>query len=145
MKDEEEEEDDENLHGRAPFIPPPFTDAGLMCDDEMLTDVSFGDSSCWLDGSAIKSSYLTPGKPKKALQSLSALSSPVALRKVPDSIRRNGYITNDLVSTQRVCFPSVTQFDAEVNAPVQSCNLLQGDELLTALDQDMIDINQGYM
>ncbi|XP_031570758.1 endothelial PAS domain-containing protein 1-like [Actinia tenebrosa] len=143
MKDEEEDDDDENLHGRAPFIPPPFTDTGLTCDDDMLTDVSFGDSSCWLDGSAIKSFYTSSGKLKRASQSLS--SSPVSVRKVPDNIRRNGYITNDLVSTQRVLFPSVTQFDAEVNAPVQSCNLLQGDELLTALDQEMMDINQGYM
>lgn len=145
MRDEEEDDDDENLHGRAPFIPPPFTDTGLTCDDDMLTDVSFGDSSCWLDGNAIKSFYISPGKLKRTSQSLSALSSPVSMRKVPDSIRRNGYITNDLVSSQRVSFPSVTQFDAEVNAPVQSCNLLQGDELLTALDQEMMDINQGYM
>lgn len=144
VKEEKEsnfgDEDEEDMQERAPFIPPPFTDSGLMCDDEMLADVAIGDTSCWLDGSALKTSYITPGKIKKPPQSLSARSSPVSLRKIPESIRRNGYITNDLGNNQ-VYLPSVTQVDAEMNAPVQSCNLLQGAELLTALDVDMMDIN----
>lgn len=141
-------EDDENdMQDRAPFIPPPNTDAGLMCDDEMLADVAIGDTSCWLDGSALKTSYPSLGKLKRISQSLSARTSPVSVRRVPESIRRNGYITNELTSNGdgQVYFPSVTQIDAEVNAPVQSCNLLQGADLLTALDVDMMDINSGYM
>lgn len=142
---DDDENDDLNMQDRAPFIPPPSTDAGLMCDDEMLADISIGTTSCWLDGNSIKTSYLSPGKVKRTSQSLSALSSPVTLRKVPESVRRNGYITNDLMSIGQVYLPSVTQVDAEVNAPVQSCNLLHGAELLTALDIDMVDISNGYM
>jgi len=136
------DDEDDNMQERAPFIPPPFTDSGLMCDDEMLADVAIGDTSCWLDGNALKTSYIPTGKAGKK-PSLSARSSPVSLRKIPESIRRNGYITNDMVcnSNNPVCLPSVTQIDVEVNAPVQSCNLLHGAELLTALDVDMMDIN----
>nr|AII22158.1 hypoxia inducible factor [Nematostella vectensis] len=143
-KESEESEavDESNeLQNRAPYIPPPTGDAALMCDSGLLEEISFADSPLvmpsWLDGDELLHVRRVTIPQQTAQKSLSNGPSPILSRKrfLPDAIRRNGYITNDMLTGVKALFPYVTQSDAEVNAPVQSCNLLQGSDLLTALDQ----------
>lgn len=144
------DEEEENYDERAPFIPLSIDDSQLD-DNDLLVEIPFIDSpmmpspSSWLlnadesipfPGSAANSMPApTKAVPRKKVTSLSASSSPVVPRKeVPIAVKRNGYITNDMASKGKALFPSISSWDAEVNAPVQQFDLLQGEELLEALD-----------
>ena len=144
-------DDEENFDERAPFIPLSFVDSGLDCEDDLLVEIPFIDSpmtpspTSWLfdaDQSIPSPESMFPPTTQlkrpptfKKPQSLSASSSPVLSRKdLPAAIKRNSYVTNDLPSKGKSFFPGITQWDAEVNAPVQTSSLLQGEELLKALE-----------
>lgn len=148
--DKDKDDDEvENYDERAPFIPLTI-DSELDCDDELLVEIPFIDSpmtpspSSWLlnadesipsPGSA--STFLPPILSSKAIRptSLSASSSPETARKgVLTAVKKNSYVTNEIPSKGKVSFPYVSSWDAEVNAPVQHCGLLQGDELIRALE-----------
>ena len=149
--DKEKDDEEENYDERAPFIP--MLDSGLGCDDELLVEIPFLDSpmtpspSSWLlnvdesipspgiASSPMPAPVSTKVIPHNRKTSLSASSSPVLLRKeVPTAIKRNGYVTNETASRGKGLFPNISSWDAEVNAPVQHSGLLQGEELLRALD-----------
>lgn len=147
------DDEEENYDERAPFIPLTI-DSELDGDDPLLVEIPFIDSpmtpspSSWLlnadesmpSPGGVVTSMPAPTKvppPYKKVTSLSASSSPVLARKeVPIAVKRNGYITNELhvASKGKGFFPNISSWDAEVNAPVQHCGLLQGEELLRALD-----------
>lgn len=144
------DEEEENYNERAPFIPLSIDDSQLD-DNDLLVEIPFIDSpmmpspSSWLlnadesipspGSAAISMPAPTKTVPRKKVTSLSASSSPVVPRKeVPIAVKRNGYITNDMASKGKALFPSISSWDAEVNAPVQQFDLLQGEELLEALD-----------
>lgn len=147
------DDEEENYDERAPFIPLTI-DSELDGDDPLLVEIPFIDSpmtpspSSWLlnadesmpSPGGVVTSMPAPTKvppPYKKVTSLSASSSPVLARKeVPIAVKRNGYITNELhvASKGKGFFPNISSWDAEVNAPVQQCGLLQGEELLRALD-----------
>lgn len=147
---EKTDEDEENYDERAPFIPLSIDDTEL--EDDLLVEIPFIDSpmtpspSSWLlnadesipsPGAAAIISMPAPTKaaPHKKVTSLSASSSPIVSRKeVPSAVKRNGYITNDMASRGKGFFPSISSWDAEVNLPVQQFDLLQGEDLLKALD-----------
>lgn len=142
-------EEEENFDERAPFIPLSIMDSELDCDDDLLVEIPFLDSpmipspSSWLlnadesipsPGSAV---MLPPAKPLSCYHrpSLSNSCSPVLSRKeIPTAIKRNGYVTNEMAHKGKALFPNISTWEAEVNAPVQNINLLQGDDLLEALE-----------
>ncbi|KAJ7380478.1 hypothetical protein OS493_008939 [Desmophyllum pertusum] len=148
-KQTEAKDEEENFDERAPFIPLSIVDSGLDCDEELLVEIPFIDSpmtpSSWLLNA--EESIPSPGSTAMAPPplnrpisynrppSFSTESSPVMSRKdiVPTAVKRNGYVTNEIVSKGKGFFPYITPWDAEVNAPVQN-TLLQGDELLRALE-----------
>ena len=148
--DKDKDDDEvENYDERAPFIPLTI-DSELDCDDELLVEIPFIDSpmtpspSSWLlnadesiPSPGSLSTFLPPILSSKAIRptSLSASSSPETPRKgVPTAVKKNSYVTNEIPSKGKVSFPYISSWDAEVNAPVQHCGLLQGDELIRALE-----------
>ena len=150
---DKDDDDEENYDERAPFIPLSIVDSGLDCDDALLVEIPFIDSpmtpspSSWLlnadesmpspGGASTSMPAPTSTRPIAFTKppSFSASTSPVLARKeVPTAIKRNGYITNEMASRGKGFFPNISSWDAEVNAPVQHCGLLQGEELLRALD-----------
>lgn len=150
-KEKEVQDEEENFDERAPFIPLSIVDSGLDCDDDLLVEIPFIDSpmtpSSWLlDAEASipspgsVSTCITPpptGRPTISFTrppSFSNSSSPVTSRKgIPTAVKRNGYVTNEVVSKGKAFFPSLSSWEAELNAPVQN-TLLQGEELLRALE-----------
>lgn len=112
----------------------PFIDSPMMPSPSSW--LLNADESIPFPGSAaISMPAPTKAVPRKKVTSLSASSSPVVPRKeVPIAVKRNGYITNDMASKGKALFPGISSWDAEVNAPVQQFDLLQGEELLEALD-----------
>lgn len=147
-----DDDEDENYDERAPFIPLSTVDSELD-GDALLVEIPFIDSpmtpspSSWLLD--VDESMPSPGGPSismaapssmrpipyKRPPSFSASSSPVMSRKeVPSAVKRNGYITNEMTSRGKGFFPNISSWDAEVNAPVQHSGLLQGEELLRALE-----------
>lgn len=50
------------------------------------------------------------------------------------AVKRNGYVTNETGYKEKALFPNISPWEAEVNAPVQNINLLQGEDLLEALE-----------
>lgn len=146
---ENAEEEEENYDERAPFIPLSIDDE--LEDDALLVEIPFIDSpmtpspSSWLLNA--DESIPSPGSvtmcmpaptnpiPYKRVTSFSASSSPVTSRKeVPVAVKRNGYITNEIASKGKGFFPNISSWDAEVNAPIHQSGLLQGEELLRALE-----------
>ena len=146
---ENTEEEEENYDERAPFIPLSIDDE--LGDDALLVEIPFINSpmtpspSSWLLNA--DESIPSPGSasicfpapaspiPHKRVTSFSASSSPVVQRKeVPAAVKRNGYITNETVSNGKGFFPNISSWDAEVNAPIHQSGLLQGEELLRALE-----------
>lgn len=148
-KEKEAQDEEENFDERAPFIPLSIVDSGLDCDNDLLVEIPFIDSpmtpSSWLLNAEESipspgSVSMTPpptGRPTISYSrppSFSNSSSPVTSRKgIPTAVKRNGYVTNEVVSKGKAFFPNISSWEAEVNAPVQN-TLLQGEELLRALE-----------
>lgn len=142
-------EEEENFDERAPFIPLSIMDSELDCDDNLIVEIPFLDSpmipspSSWLlnadesipsPGSSVMLPPANP-PPYNCRPSLSNSSSPVLNRKeIPMAVKRNGYVTNETAYKGKALFPNISPWEAEVNAPVQNINLLQGEDLLEALE-----------
>lgn len=143
----DDDDDDIDLSERAPFIP--LVDAELMINDEILAEIEFMDSPIcppsWLDEDS-QSSVGEKGRARAVPPCLSerrSVAFSAATRKLcPPSGKKSNFI--ELVSGRGSFFPAVTRFDMEVNAPVQSCKLLQGEDLLSALDQGMGEASPKY-
>ena len=134
----DDDNDNVDLSERAPFIP--LVDAELMINDEILAEIEFMDSPIcppsWLDEDS-QSGIGEKGKARShCLSERRSAAFSAATRKLcPPTGKKSNFM--ELVSGRGSFFPAVTRTDMEVNAPVQSCKLLQGEDLLRALDQDI--------
>lgn len=142
--------DDEevDLSERAPFIP--LNDAELIINDELLAEIEFMDSPIcppsWLDEEVHPGGIGEKNKTRVGSSFLSGKKSAAfsaATRKLfPPTGKKSNFI--ELLSGRGAFFPVFSETEMEVNAPVQSSKLLQGDELLKALDQDAGQSSSEY-
>ena len=135
-----DDDNDIDLAERAPFIP--LNDAELIINDELLAEIEFMDSPIcppsWLDEDVQQVGGIgDKNKPRGASSFLSGKKSAAfsaATRKLfPPTGKKSNFI--ELLSGRGSFFPVVSEREMEVNAPVQSSKLLQGDDIFKALDQ----------
>ena len=132
------DDDDVDLAERAPFIP--LNDAELIINDEILAEIEYMDSPIcppsWLDEDSQQGGIGDKHRqrPVSILSGKKSAAFSAATRKLfPPTGKKSNFI--ELLSGRASFFPVISDSEMEVSAPVQSTNLLQGEELLKALDQ----------
>ena len=122
---------EENFDERAPFIPLPDVDAALEMDDETLMDIPFLSSPfSWLteEDIPVDKGRVTPTTSEQTTEMGPQNNAGYLMGKEAQG----------LLNSAGKCVPLVTQVDAEVNAPLEANYLLQGEDLLRALESGLL-------